>query len=77
MKDEVVIRPATTLDAGDLAAIYRPFVEFTAASFEEVSACLHPDFHRRGIGRVLCRRLFGDLAAKGYCQAFAGIALPG
>jgi phosphinothricin acetyltransferase len=42
----------------------------------EVSAYLHPDFRQRGIAQVLYRRLFDDLAAKGYCNALAGIALP-
>jgi len=42
----------------------------------EVSAYLHGDFHRRGIGSALYRRLFDDLIAKGYCTAFAGITLP-
>lgn len=42
----------------------------------EVSAYVHADFHRRGIARALYGRLFDDLAARGYCQAYAGITLP-
>src|SRR4051812_2570897 len=42
----------------------------------EVSAYVHPDFQRQGIGRTLYLRLFDDLAEKGYCNAFAGITLP-
>lgn len=42
----------------------------------EVSAYLHPDYRQRGIAQTLYRRLFDDLAARGYCNALAGIALP-
>ncbi len=42
----------------------------------ETSAYVHGDFHRRGLGRALYEALFPALAARGYCQAFAGIALP-
>ena len=42
----------------------------------EVSAYVDSACHRQGIGRALYLRLFDDLAAKGYCTAFAGIALP-
>jgi len=37
---------------------------------------VHPDFQRRGIGGALYLRLFDDLAAKGYCNALAGVTLP-
>lgn len=120
------IRPATEADAPAILAIYTPFVEATAISFEvalptaddfaarigkvvsgwqwlvaeqdgrcagyaygtahrdraayrfsvEVSAYVRPDFQRRGIGSALYRQLFDDLAAKGYCRAYAGITLP-
>jgi L-amino acid N-acyltransferase YncA len=122
----VLIRQAARGDAESLLAIYRPFVETTAVSFEtrvpsieefagridkalsgwqwlvaeregrclgyayasahreraayrwsvEVSAYVLPEEHRRGIGGALYRRLFDDLAAKGFCNAFAGITLP-
>ena len=42
----------------------------------EVTAYVHPDFQRQGIGGALYLRLFGDLAAKGYCNALAGVTLP-
>jgi len=42
----------------------------------EVSAYVHPDHHRRGIGRALYGKLFDDLAEKGFCNAYAGITLP-
>ena len=42
----------------------------------EVSAYVHPAHYRKGVGGALYRRLFDELAAKGYCNAFAGIALP-
>ena len=42
----------------------------------EVTAYVHPAHHRKGIGGALYRQLFDRLAEKGYCNAFAGIALP-
>ncbi|APV50401.1 hypothetical protein BWI17_12265 [Betaproteobacteria bacterium GR16-43] len=42
----------------------------------EVSAYVHPAFHRKGIGRALYARLFDELAAKGFCNALAGVTLP-
>jgi L-amino acid N-acyltransferase YncA len=42
----------------------------------EVSAYVHVELHRRGIGRALYEQLFDDITAKGYCNAYAGIALP-
>lgn len=122
----MLIRAATEADAPALLAIYRPFVESTAVSFEEVvpspeefaariakcvkgwqwlvaerngecagyayasshrersayrwsvevSAYVHPRHRRQGIGHALYERLLQDLAAKGFCNAYAGIALP-
>ena len=43
---EMTIRPATVRDAAALAAIYAPFVEQTAISFEEVSPTVE-EFARR------------------------------
>ena len=126
VNDSIIIRQASVSDAPALLAIYAPFVEHTAVSFEtaaptvdefagriakclngwqyliaerggravgyayggvhreraayrfstEVSAYLDPAYHRQGIGRALYTRLFEDLAAKGYCTAFAGVTLP-
>ena len=120
------IRTASEADAAALLAIYAPFVERTAVSFEttppgvdefaarirkslarwtwlvaevdgaiagyaygsrhreraaydwsvETSAYVDPRFQRRGIGAALYRALLDALAAQGYCNAFAGIALP-
>ena len=42
----------------------------------EVSAYVDRGCHRQGIGRALYAQLFADLAAKGYCEAFAGITYP-
>jgi len=42
----------------------------------EVSAYVHPDYHRQGVGRALYLRLFEELAQKGYCHAYAGTTLP-
>ena len=42
----------------------------------EVSVYVHPDVHRRGIGRALYIVLFNLLAAQGIVNAYAGIALP-
>lgn len=42
----------------------------------EVSAYVHPEARREGVGRALYLALFEALAAKGFCNAYAGIALP-
>jgi len=42
----------------------------------EVSAYVEPGHQRQGIGRLLYQRLFAALADKGFCNAYAGIALP-
>jgi L-amino acid N-acyltransferase YncA len=42
----------------------------------EVSGYVHPSFHRQGIGRALYLRLLDDLTHKGFCNAYAGVALP-
>ncbi len=126
MPDTPTIRSAVEADAAALLAIYRPFVESTAVSFEtvvptveefatriakaltgwqwlvaeqggqcigyaygsshrqrhayrwsvEVSAYVHPNHHRRGVGRALYLRLLEELAQKGFCNAYAGITLP-
>jgi L-amino acid N-acyltransferase YncA len=42
----------------------------------DTSIYVHSDFRRSGIGRGLYASLFAILAAQGYFNAFAGIALP-
>jgi phosphinothricin acetyltransferase len=42
----------------------------------EVSAYVSAGCRRQGIGRALCETLFDELARKGFCNAYAGIALP-
>jgi L-amino acid N-acyltransferase YncA len=42
----------------------------------ETSVYVEPTFHRRGIARALYTALFADLAGRGYCNAYAGVALP-
>lgn len=41
-----------------------------------VSVYVHPDWHRRGVGRSLYDALFAILRLQGYYNAYAGIALP-
>lgn len=122
----IAIHRARTADAAQMAAIYRPFVEQTAVSFEvvvpdaaefarrieaivathewlvaaqgdavigyaygckhrareayrysaEVSAYVADGYRGRGVARQLYERLFERLAARGYCNVLAGIALP-
>jgi len=42
----------------------------------DVSAYVHPDFHRRGIGKALYVELLRRLRLQGFVNAYAGIALP-
>jgi phosphinothricin acetyltransferase len=124
--DPVIIRPAEEADAPAMLAIYRPYVEHTAISFEQelpspdefaarvrkyaaTWACLvaeaegqvlgyaygsshreraaykwsvettiyvAPQAQRRGIGRRLYAALIPRLESAGYCNAYAGVALP-
>ena len=50
----------------------RPAYRFTA----ECSAYVDPAHHGQGIARALYLRLFEVLVEKGFCNAYAGIALP-
>jgi L-amino acid N-acyltransferase YncA len=122
----ISVRSAHVDDAAALLAIYAPFVEHTAISFElsppsveefaerirkyvddwswlvaesqgqilgyaygsphrerpayrwsvETSAYVSPNAHRRGVGTLLYGKLLAELTQKGYCNAYAGIALP-
>lgn len=42
----------------------------------DVTAYVHSNHRGQGVGKALYERMFGLLTAAGYCQAFAGIALP-
>jgi len=42
----------------------------------DVSAYVHPDFQRRGIGGALYRELLAIVRRQGFVNAYAGIALP-
>jgi phosphinothricin acetyltransferase len=42
----------------------------------ETSAYVATSARRQGLGALLYRQLFAALASRGYCNAFAGIALP-
>ncbi len=42
----------------------------------EVTVYVHPDHHRKGLGRLLYERLFAILRAQGYRTLLGGITLP-
>ncbi len=42
----------------------------------DVTAYVHLNHRCQGVGKALYERMFDLLTAAGYCQAFAGIALP-
>ncbi len=66
-------------DQGQLAgyAYVGPFRSRPAYRWSvEVSAHIHPDWQRRGLGRSLYTPLLAVLALQGYRQACAGITLP-
>ncbi|HKP77299.1 MAG TPA: arsinothricin resistance N-acetyltransferase ArsN1 family B [Longimicrobiaceae bacterium] len=50
----------------------RPAYQWSA----EVSAYVHPDARRLGVGRALYASLFAALAVQGFRNAYAGITLP-
>jgi len=50
----------------------RPAYQWSA----EVTAYVHPDCHRRGIGGALYRVLLALFRAQGFCNAYAIITLP-
>lgn len=50
----------------------RPAYQWTV----EVSAYVHPDSHRKGIGRALYTSLLAVLERQGYQNAVAGVTLP-
>lgn len=42
----------------------------------EITVYVHPDHHRRGVGRLLYARLFEILRAQGYRTLLAGVTVP-
>ncbi len=42
----------------------------------DVTVYIDPSWHRRGIGRALYASLFAILRLQGFCNAYAGVALP-
>ena len=42
----------------------------------DVTCYVREDVRGQGVGKALYKRLFDELVTLGYCQAFAGIALP-
>ncbi len=53
---------------------YRPRAAYRFSV--EVSVYVHPDRQRSGVAEALYRELLGRLRVLGYCNAYAGIALP-
>lgn len=65
--------------AGEVAGYAYASAFRTRAAYRltvETSAYVHPDHRGRGIAGALYRELFEVLKKKGYCNAYAGIALP-
>jgi L-amino acid N-acyltransferase YncA len=56
------------------ASSFRPRAAYRWSA--EVSAYVARDFRGRGVGRSLYEQLLRVLVDKGYCTAYAGIALP-
>ena len=65
--------------AGEVAGYAYASAFRTRAAYRftvETSAYVHPDHRGRGFAGALYRELFEVLREKGYCNAYAGIALP-
>lgn len=65
--------------AGEVAGYAYASAFRTRAAYRftvEVSAYVHPSHRGHGLAGGLYRRLFEILIAKGFCNAYAGIALP-
>jgi L-amino acid N-acyltransferase YncA len=78
--DTVPFYPWLVYDTGSTVAGYAYATKHRVrAAYQwsvDTSIYVHPDFRRCGIGRGLYASLFAILAAQGYRNAFAGIALP-
>ena len=69
---------AATLD-GRFAGYAKAYTWRTRAAYDrtaEVGLYVHPDFHRRGVGRALYSALIADAKSRGFHTLVAGIALP-
>lgn len=56
------------------AGLYRSRAAYQWST--EVSVYIHPEFHRRGIGKALYTSLFAMLARQGFYTVFAGVTQP-
>ena len=65
----MTIRIATPGDAGAIADIY-------ARWSVDCTVYVRTENRRAGVGSKLYQALFRELTQLGYCEAFAGIALP-
>jgi len=66
-------------DAGSIAGYAYASPHRARSAYQwsvDVSAYVHPDYRRRGIGSGLYAAVFAVLAQQGYINAYAGIALP-
>jgi phosphinothricin acetyltransferase len=67
-----------TID-GRFAGYAKAYTWRTRAAYDttaEVGLYVHPDFHRRGVGRALYAALIADARRRGFHTLVAGIALP-
>jgi L-amino acid N-acyltransferase YncA len=74
-----MIRLATGADAEGMAGYAYAFEHRERLAYQwsvDVSCYVHERARRRGIGKALYEALKHVLRAQGFCNAFAGIALP-
>jgi phosphinothricin acetyltransferase len=64
---------------GDFAGYAKAYTWRSRAAYDktaEVGLYVHPDHHRRGVGRALYTALIADARQRGFHTLVAGIALP-